>query len=300
MTPFTLDKRDTKDPAHTPAQQAQNERRRLDKNPKRQAALPLSCCLSLSLVLPRSRCPLPVLPLSRAPSLSPVLSRFDSARTSLDKLKNKCERLDKNLVQKSARAPSLSSCLLLSLLLVCCLSRAASRTCALSLVAGRRRWPMGPELESGGALYWLTGLGAREVTVLPARTAIETATMARAAAAIIAAPAPSIAQQSVACPPSPSPSLSLSCAPRVPLPLSLVCPSAWHGRAWRMAKGRRMMEASRQERAHDGQGHAGEARAASGGRARARRMCTGTEPSRSLKTVDPTRVHNKESGCHPL
>ena len=237
-TPSTLDERDTKDPAPKLLHDKPNERRRLDKKPKRQAVLTLSCCLSLPVVLPRSRCPLPVLPLSRAPSLSPVLSRFDSARTSLDKLKNKCERLDKNLVQKSARAPSLSSCLLLSLLLVCCFSRAASRTCALSLVAGRRRWPMGPELESGGALYWLTGLGAREVTVLPARTAIETATMARAAAAILAAPAPSIAQQSVACPPSPSPSLSLSCAPRVPLPLSLVCPSAWHGRAWRMAKGR--------------------------------------------------------------
>jgi len=174
--------------------------------------LPLSCCLSLSLVLPRSRCPLPVLPLSCAPSLSPALSRFDSTRTLLDKLKNKSGRLNKNLVQKSPRAPSLSSCLLLSLLLVGCLSRAASRTCALSLVAGRRRWPMGPTLESGGALYWLTGLGAREGTVLLAHTAIETATTARAAAPILAAPAPSIAQQSVACPPSPSLALSLSCA----------------------------------------------------------------------------------------
>ena len=47
---------------------------------------------------------------------------------------------------------------------------------------------MGPTLKSGGALYWLTGLGAREATVPPARMAIETATTARAAAPILAAP----------------------------------------------------------------------------------------------------------------
>ena len=41
---------------------------------------------------------------------------------------------------------------------------------------------------SGGALYWLTGLGAREATVPPARMAIETATTARAAAPIFAQP----------------------------------------------------------------------------------------------------------------
>ena len=151
-TPSTLDERDTKDPAPKLLHDKPNERRRLDKKPKRQAVLTLSCCLSLPVVLPRSRCPLPVLPLSRAPSLSPVLSRFDSARTSLDKLKNKCERLDKNLVQKSARSLSLELPLALSpsrvLLLSCCLSHVRSlfrrRQASMAYGPGAR--------ERGGAL----------------------------------------------------------------------------------------------------------------------------------------------------
>ena len=237
MTPFTLDKRDTKDPAALVLNKPQNKGGASTRTPSTSCApsllLPLSLSRAASLALP---------PACALCLLSPVRSR--SRRRSLALARRaRCStssRTEKGASEQEPRAKIRARSLSLALppALVCCLSRAASRTCALSLVAGRHRWPMGPTLESGGALGWLTGLGAREVTVLPARTAIETATLARAAAAILAAPAPSIAQQSVACPPSPSPSLSLSCAPRVPLPLSLVCPSAWHGRAWRMAKGR--------------------------------------------------------------
>jgi len=99
-------------------------------------------------------------------------------------------RTEKGASEQEPRAKIRARSLSLALppALVCCLPRAASRSCALSLVAGRHRWPMGPTLVSGGALYWLTGLGAREATVPPARMAIETATTARAAAPIFAQP----------------------------------------------------------------------------------------------------------------
>ena len=87
VTPFTLDKRDTKDLATLVLNKSQNKRRRLDKNPKHKLrSLPPAA--PLSLVPPRSRCLLLVPPLSRALSLSSPLSRFGSARTLLDKLKN--------------------------------------------------------------------------------------------------------------------------------------------------------------------------------------------------------------------
>ena len=157
-------------------------------------------------------------------------------------------RTEKGASEQEPRAKIRARSLSLALppALVCCLSRAASRTCALSLVAGRHRRPMGPTLKSGGALYWLTGLGAREATVPPARMAIETATTARAAAPIFAHPLGRDGRRP----------RGRSC-PRPQLPPTARSPT----RA---------------------------------------RMCTCTEPSRSLKTVDPTRVHNKESGRHPL
>ena len=69
-------------------------------------------------------------PLSRALSLSSLLSRFGSARTLLDKIKNKRGRLNKNLVRQAA-LPLSRAAFALSLPLLCCLSRAASRPCAL-------------------------------------------------------------------------------------------------------------------------------------------------------------------------
>lgn len=242
MTPFTLDKRDTKDPATLVLNKPQNKRRRLDKNPKHKLrSLPPAAPLSLSCRLARAASCLCL--------LSPVRSR--SRRRSLALARRaRCStssRTEKGASEQEPRAKIRARSLSLELPPALSPSRVLPLSCCLSHVrplSCRRQAPMadGPDArERGGALLVLcrlTGLGAREVTLLPARTAIEMATTARAAAPILTAPAPSIAQQSVACPPSPSPSLSLSCAPRVPLPLSLVCPSAWHGRAWRMAKGR--------------------------------------------------------------
>ena len=90
VTPFTLDKRDTKDPATLVLNKPQNKRRRLDKNPKHKLrSLPPAAPLSLSCRLARAAsCLCVVPPLSRALSLSSPLSRFGSARTLLDKLKN--------------------------------------------------------------------------------------------------------------------------------------------------------------------------------------------------------------------
>ena len=89
VTPFTLDKRDTKDLATLVLNKSQNKRRRLDKNPKHKLRSLPPAAPSLSLVPPRSRCLLLVPPLSRSLSLSSPLSCSGSARTLLDKLKNR-------------------------------------------------------------------------------------------------------------------------------------------------------------------------------------------------------------------
>ena len=245
MTPFTLDKRDTKDPATLVLNKPQNKRRRLDKNPKHKLrSLPPAAPLSLSCRLARAAlCPCflsPARPRSRPCSLASTLRarRSTSSRTNASAwTRTSC---------KNPRALPLSrtaSC-----------SRVLPLSCCLSHVrplSRRRQAPMadGPDArERGGALYWLTGLGAREATVPPARMAIETATTARAAAPIFAHPLGRDGRRP----------RGRSC-PRPQLPPTARSPT----RA---------------------------------------RMCTCrcTEPSRSLKTVDPTRVHNKESGCHPL
>ena len=89
VTPFTLDKRDTKDPATLVLNKPQNKRRRLDKNPKHKLrSLPPAAPLSLSCRLARAASCLCLLSPTRALSLSSPLSRFGSARTLLDKLNN--------------------------------------------------------------------------------------------------------------------------------------------------------------------------------------------------------------------
>jgi hypothetical protein len=150
VTPFTLDKRDTKDPATLVLNKPQNKRRRLDKNPKHKLrSLPPAAPLSLSCRLARAASCLCL--------LSPVRSR--SRRRSLALARRaRCStssRTEKGASEQEPRAKIRARSLSLALppALVCCLSRAASRTCALSLVAGRHRWPMGPTLVSGGALY---------------------------------------------------------------------------------------------------------------------------------------------------
>ena len=114
--------------AHT-AQQAPKQKEAPRQEPQAQAALPLSCCPSLSLVLSRSRCLLLVPPLSRAPSLSSPLSRLDSARSTPLRPARQAQ------VQKGApeqepransRAPSLACCFSLSLPSVLPLARAPS------------------------------------------------------------------------------------------------------------------------------------------------------------------------------
>ena len=225
VTPFTLDKRDTKDLATLVLNKSQNKRRRLDKNPKHKLrSLPPAAPLSLSCRLARAAlCPCflsPARPRSRPCSLASTLRarRSTSSRTNASAWTRTSCKNPRALPLSRAASGSLSLSCAASLVLP--LARAPS---LLSQAGTDGRWARRSRAGGGALLVLcrLTGLGAREVTLLPARTAIEMATTARAAAPILTAPAPSIAQQSVACPPSPSPSLSLSCAPRVPL----VCPS---------------------------------------------------------------------------
>ena len=89
VTPFTPDKRDTKDPATLVLNKPQNKRRRLDKNPKHKLrSLPPAAPLSLSCRLARAaRCPCflsPARPRSRPCSLASTLRarRSTSSRTN--------------------------------------------------------------------------------------------------------------------------------------------------------------------------------------------------------------------------
>ena len=223
VTPFTSGKRDTKDPAALVLNKPQNKGGASTRTPSTSCApsllLPLSLSRAASLALP----PACASSLPCALALVAALSLWLGAHAARQAQERKRGPLNKNLVQKiRARSLSLELPPALSpsrvLPLSCCLSHVRPLSC-------RRQAPMadGPDArERGGALLVLcrlTGLGAREVTLLPARTAIEMATTARAAAPILTAPAPSIAQQSVACPPrSLSPPLSLVCPSTVRLP----------------------------------------------------------------------------------
>lgn len=89
VTPFTPDKRDTKDPATLVLNKPQNKRRRLDKNPKHKLrSLPPAAPLSLSCRLARAAlCPCflsPARPRSRPCSLASTLRarRSTSSRTN--------------------------------------------------------------------------------------------------------------------------------------------------------------------------------------------------------------------------
>ena len=89
VTPFTLDKRDTKDLATLVLNKSQNKRRRLDKNPKHKLrSLPPAAPLSLSCRLARAAlCPCflsPARPRSRPCSLASTLRarRSTSSRTN--------------------------------------------------------------------------------------------------------------------------------------------------------------------------------------------------------------------------
>ena len=152
VTPFTSGKRDTKDPAALVLNKPQNKGGASTRTPSTSCApsllLPLSLSRAASLALP---------PACALCLLSPVRSR--SRRRSLALARRaRCStssRTEKGASEQEPRAKIRARSLSLALppALVCCLSRAASRTCALSLVAGRHRWPMGPTLVSGGALY---------------------------------------------------------------------------------------------------------------------------------------------------
>jgi hypothetical protein len=171
-------------------------------------ALPLPCCLPLSLVLPRSCC-LARARASRSRFLSPARPRSrrcslavtQRARcTLLDKLKNKKGHPNNNLVRQAvlplsrAASRSLSLSLSLSPPLSC-----ASRSCSPPLVADRRRGLRGPEAAPAArehacvrgvtlAKKWPASLAVREVLVQTAQVAADAAAVARAAVAPLASP----------------------------------------------------------------------------------------------------------------
>ena len=114
VTPFTSGKRDTKDPAALVLNKPQNKGGASTRTPSTSCApsllLPLSLSRAASLALP----PACASSLPCALALVAALLLWLGAHAARQAQEQKRGPLNKNLVQKSARAPSLSHCLLLS------------------------------------------------------------------------------------------------------------------------------------------------------------------------------------------